>query len=550
MIAVEGTQLARRLLAGLLVATIASLIGLWLFFFFAALGGFPLLSGDHSYFTPVIRSVRDSGLLVQPFVLHSTGHKFNWHGWLYPTVMAFLPWTDSYRSIGAAFLLLVAVSTIGFAALLLRRGPGIGAILLIPVMFAALLFQMPRMELAASPLLLAMAPLLARQPDRLWQWSLLVVLISAVALIQPTLGVYLMGVLVLQLARWSRSFTSLGIRAAAAGTGTLLVTALATELHPQLSFLEWVKALRTQAGLLLERSDGSLVHYLLTDASLFGRLIYFLALPLLGLYALRPVGGSWQWRYQRATLLVMLLGAAAFLWLTAVRLPGTNYNLVGLAPLLWLAVHRTTTEPWAGRRWGQALVAIAFALAGATIGFRVMATAHSLASPSDRAKLARIVRPLRDFSGTIGASPGIALHVSELLPGKELSYWPNADLVSRRVVRAEPRPDLLIVQQSDSSLLEPAPIAGYRLVFNGFSPHPVRLGGAVVLRTRKDYAVAVYCRLETCPRVRRAFHPGANGWHGVARASNFRRIAPDGSKRLGDRAFRSLQPDWDAARDG
>ena len=210
-------------------------------------------------------------------------------------------------------------------------------------------------------------------------------------------------------------------------------------------------------------------------------------------------GREAPWRGKHVLLAALFLLTAVILWFTSVRLPGTNYNLVGLAPAILLALHLLAQRHWAGRRPAIALLLVAFAASGASLAYRTALTWESLNGfPADRFRAE--VAWLAEVEGTVGVSSQLIPYVAQALPGARLLTWPRAEFVDTdqvRRLRAQP-PATLIVQQADSGAATAPVLPGYRLIIDRFHASPPAIAGVPIGRTRKDFAYAVYCRAEAC----------------------------------------------------
>lgn len=487
------------------IAMSATLLALWLFLFVAALRGIPLMTGDHAFFTPVIQQVALTGRLENPWILHMAGTKFNWHSWLYPEVMARLPWASDYFRIGAGMLLVALALVGGFAWLTLRPRPTLSGALLLPAILALALFQMRRFELLSSLILCAAIPLVfGSRPSSPAHRVTLAGILSLTALAQPTVGLYAAIGLSIATAVWARTWQGFVRHVAGYGLTSLAVVAGATELHPQLSFTEWVGALLVQAHVISASHFGSFAYYFATEPALFGKAAYLLALPLLGAwlwrYAARGEGRTW-----RLPILGALLGCASFvIWFTSVRLPGTSYNLLGLGPIVLFALHQLSLRQWPGRGMATLFIVAISALALLTLAHRALVTASGLQGMS-RERFSAALRPLSHANMMVGASSQLIPYVAQVLPNTSLKTWPRAEFVDTpqgRSMASQP-PPLLIVEQADSGNLAPREIAGFHLVLDKFSDAPTIMGWTYA-RTRKDFSFALYCRSDACGKFARA----------------------------------------------
>ena len=489
-----------RWLRLLLFAVVAGVALAWAYLFWAALNSVPMLAGDHAFFTPVVQQMRLTGELTQPWVLHMAGTKFNWHSWLYPTLASLLPFTDDYYRIGAGLLLPVVSLTLLFAWFVLRPRLTLTGILLIPVMFAVALYQSPRFELLSSHFVCLAIPLLFRSEAPSFKGhAALAVLVALTALAQPTVGFYASVALAMALLLWSRSLAQFLALAAGYAAAVLAIVVLATELHPQLSFAEWLGALLTQARVLSGRSDGSFIFYNITEPGLFLKLVYLLSLPLLGLALWREAGGERSLPWKRPLLAALFLLAAVVVWFTSIRLPGTVYNLVGLAPIILYALHLLANRSWPGRPLALALLAAALVGSSASIAYRAAFAWQSVEGVS-AASFRTAIAPLGSARSEIGAPSQLIPYVAQVLPQARLVTWPRAEFVETEEVRrlANRPPPILIVVQADSGWQAPPEQPGYRLALDRFHRSPPAVAGMTIGRTRKDFAFAVYCRPEAC----------------------------------------------------
>lgn len=480
-----------------LAVTALGLFALWALFLYAALNGVPLLAGDSVYFAPAIQQMRLTGHLVSPYVLHVQGTKFDWHSWLYPSLMALLPWTGDYFRIGASYLLLVLVAITGLGWQLVGRRLDLLAIALLPVAFAVVLFQMPRFELLSSVLLCASLPLLRRESGfGRREHALLILVIAGIGLIQPTLGVYCCLAAAAWLASRATSLRSLLVHGVIYAVSIFAIIALSTELHPELSFGEWVTALGVQAKFLSSRSDGSWLVYDVLDPQLFLKFVYFGMPALIGWRLWLRMGETPAYP-GRKPVVAALLALFAFMALyTSVRLPGTAYNLIGLAIPMLFALHRLGSERWAGRGAAQVLIGIALLGSLGSLAYRTLAVAGSVSGGFGAEMFKKDMAALDREGLQIGVTAGLLPYADQLLDRTWVTPWPRDDLGQTHSFdpKIDLPPAVRILQQSDSGYVTPPPLPGYVLRIDRFQAPP----RVPLMRTRKDFGYALYCRPAAC----------------------------------------------------
>lgn len=441
--------------------------------------GVPVISGDQALFLPIAREWLANHRLQHPFWAGPGGGslELDWHGWLYPLVVAGLPSSGHAQTLlfGAAVLPLAAVAIFAMYAWLARLSPGRRALLLLLV-GAIASYQIGRPESLFT--LLWGAALALERWVRGRRFDVVAAILLGVAIVtQPAVSMAACAVFAMYASCTCRSLSAWAASVATVVGGGLLIAFGLTGLCTPLRVLDWLHGMRANLEYVAGR----------TDTGLSDALLYFVVQPTLPLAILYLVLAGLLVRglcsrprtpgLRRASA-AAAAALASFVALTALRVPATVYDLVALAPPIVVVALQAAARPTLRLALGTSAVAATLGLALGALS--VLAASTGVPITELQAEL-RALQPC-----SIAADPSSWLAVEEAV-GRERMCSPPSACPARAIL------------QANSGLLAPPPRLGdlplHRDRFHHAAPSVL---GLALETTRKDYAYALYGDFSRC----------------------------------------------------
>ena len=441
--------------------------------------GVPVMSGDQALFLPIAREWLEHHRLEHPFWAGpgAVSLEFNWHGWLYPLVVASFPSSRHARTLlfGATVLSLVAVLVFAAYARLARLSPERRALLLLLV-GAIASYQIGRPESLLTLLWGAALSLERWVPGRRFD-AVAAVLLGLAVVTQPASSIAACAVFAMYASCERTSLLAFASSVATVVSGALLFAFGLTSLCGPLRVLDWLRGLRANAEYVAGRADTGLndaLLYFVVQPTLPLAIVYLVLATLL----VRGVCAAPRSPGLRRASATAAAALALFVALTALRIPATVYNLVALAPpIVALALQATWSTPLR--------VALGTSAVAATLSLTFGALSVLAASTGTPiSELQAELRALQPCS--IGADQSSWLAVEEAVGRERMCRPPSAC------------PAHVILQANSGLLAAPPRLGNLGLGLDRFHHAPPALLGLGVETTRKDYAHALYGEPSLC----------------------------------------------------
>jgi hypothetical protein len=438
--------------------------------------GVPSPSGDQLYFMPVAYVATKGGALHHPFwsPAGDLGGPYDWHGWLYPIVLSWSPFSSS-------------AAGVVFSATIL------GVLCLAPWFFLAGRLKEPLLRAAYVISCVAIGLYQIGRPESLMTlWLGLLVLAflnlggqkkaaaSGVVLAlgfvtQPTVAA-----IALLLSVGTNFFLNRETRWKATHANAQLAAWLAISfaaiwIVAPLGLVEWISGVTTHAQVMAQRSDSGprefLQYYLLTQSLPFfaGYVVAVVAISF-SLARTGRLGSPNSWSLVSIIIIWLLL-----VWYTAIRIPATFYNLVALGPVIFLLAAWKRAGLWA-----VGLTSIAFCM-GLVHGSIV--AVYSVVQGVPISRLEEYVRSQSKCQ--FAAAPEAWMPVQEALGRPPCTLQCDA---------------MLKLMANTGNERAPAFLSGRVLIFETLGDGVPSVFGVPLARTLKDYAFAVYGSYPECDR--------------------------------------------------
>ncbi len=482
----------RTLVSGLsLILTVAA------FELFFAVHTIPVATGDALYFYTPALYLQHLDQLINPVLNVQGEHRFIWHGWLYPVLLAHLSPKANLSGLMIAEDLFATVTLILLLLCLLRtriRHPALVLIFLLGT--TTLIFANNGRPEMLVVLLLCVWQLLRTSP---WFTAFWIKLIDGIALgtlfVANPYAALVIGAMYscYQLTRVN-SLKAIG-NSLSAALLALIASGVLTSIFYPYSYGEWIRGLIQNLTVVVHWKpiNESFYRYYIANPQ------YPLLLIWLTVLFFAIVLFCYQQRRKPVAFLISTPLLLFLFWFTFFRIPERNYYMVVFAPLcmLFLCYEQQNLSVWPKRLFISALIVASLSVSSGLLRRNMKNTLSYIYGASYESASTSIISLYEKHGRRLGVSG----HFITVLFGSDPTPQRLRALIKDipHLTRPEPSHHYYVMGQTSSGKESPPQLKEYDLIIDHFYRGPNKVLGTKIFRTPDAYNYAAWQREASLP---------------------------------------------------